>query len=215
MNSENQYNPYADTRVQGSRSSDFANPYAPLTDLQGSLAPVPGSNDVGMVNQVTIVGILQIVMGCMELFLGALLVFYAFLFSFVMPNQPGAQAPPPQVMFWVSVGLAIVAAVVLFLATLRIIAGIYSFWFRGRIIMFISLIAGFLTSLTFYCAPFSVGLGIYGLIVMMHPGVRKAYEMAKQGMVAGQIRDEFARARFAHPPATPMPMPPQTPPFSN
>jgi hypothetical protein len=145
-----------------------------------------------------VVGILQIVFGAMELLMGGLLLFYAVLFTFVMPNMknPGGELPPPEAMFWISIGLSIGGLVVVCFSILRIASGIYSFWFKKRTLMLVSLIGGMVTLFTCYCAPFSLGVGIYGLIVMLDPAVRQAYRLSAEGVPAEEIKARFARARF-------------------
>lgn len=69
------------------------NPYA-ATVPQTPYDPnaMPGSS--GLVNQVMVVGILQIVFGAMELLMGGFLLFYAVFFAVVMPNMPKAGREP-------------------------------------------------------------------------------------------------------------------------
>ncbi len=173
------------------------NPYA-ATAPQASLDPNAMPSSSGMVNQVMVVGILQIVFGAMELLMAGLLIFYAVLFAFVMPNieNRGGDAPPPEVLFWGSIGLAVGGGLVLCFSILRIVTGIYSFWFKHRTLMLISLIGGMITIFTCYCGPFSLGVGIYGLIVMLDPSVRQAYRLSAEGVPAEEIKARFARARF-------------------
>lgn len=173
------------------------NPYAaPSTQTPFDPNALPYST--GMVNQVMVVGILQIVFGAMELLMSGLLLFYAVLFAFVLPNMDNAgnEAPPPEVMFWGSIGLGLAGGVVLVFSILRIVSGIYSFWFKRRTLMFVSLIGGMVTVLTCYCSLFSLGVGIYGLIVMLDPAVKHAYRMAEEGVPAEEIKARFARARY-------------------
>jgi hypothetical protein len=173
------------------------NPYAAATQpvaFDPNALPVSS----GMVNQVTVVGILQIVVGAMELLMGAFLLFYAGIFGFVMPNidDNNADLPPPEAMFWISIGLAVGGLIVSVFAVLRIVTGINSFWFKQRTMMLVSLIGGMVTVLTCYCSLFSVGVGIYGLIVMLDPAVKMAYQMSAEGVPAEEIKARFARARF-------------------
>ena len=179
-------------------SSNFPNnPYAPKEVIANPVSgPMPHENR--MVGHLMAVGILQIVFGCLELLMGLLLGFYAVLFSTVLPNmnQPGQAPMDPQVGFWVAVGCGIGAALVTGFALLRIGSGIGSFWFRGRVWMLVSLIGGMITALTCYCAPFSIGVGVYGIIVLLSPAVRRAYEMRAAGMSPDDIKAQFARAQF-------------------
>jgi hypothetical protein len=67
----------------------------------------------------------------------------------------------------------------------------YSGWklykFQSRTLAIVSLSAGLATMLTCYCAPTSIGLMIYGLIVLMNDSVRQAFDLAKQGNSPDQI----------------------------
>ncbi len=86
----------------------FKNPYA-VSESQTATQPNPVFQGGGMVNQLPIVGILQIVVGVFELLMAAFLLFYSVLFGVVMPNfdDPGQQPPPPEVMFAMAIGFAL------------------------------------------------------------------------------------------------------------
>jgi hypothetical protein len=64
---------------------------------------------------------------------------------------------------------------------LQIFAGIKVFKFQSRTLGIVSLFSGLATMLTCYCAPTSVALLIYGLIVLLNNSVSQAFELAKQG----------------------------------
>lgn len=180
-------------------SDQSANPYAAAT-IQSTNNPngLPMPTGGGLVNHVMVVGILQIVFGVMELVMGALLIFYAFVFSMILPNMKngGAAPPPPEMIFWMSLGCGVGGGVVLLFSFLRIWSGINCFWFKNRTLTLISLIGGLVTSLTCYCAPFSIGIGVYGMIVMFDFAVKQAYQLSAEGVSAEEIRGRFARARY-------------------
>ena len=44
-----------------------------------------------------------------------------------------------------------------------------------------------------YCLPTAIGLFIYGLIVLLNPSVKRAFEMGEQGYSANKIQNHFAR----------------------
>ncbi|MDZ4848570.1 MAG: hypothetical protein SGI77_04700 [Pirellulaceae bacterium] len=181
---------------QDQPNNPYANPFA-AKDVVADYVPGPLPQQNGMISHVMVIGILQIVLGCLELFMGAVLIFYAVFFTAILPNMKNqSPPPPPEMMFWMSIGFGVGGVIVAIFSLLRILSGITSFRFRGRTLMITSLIGGMITSLTCYCAPFSIGLGVYGLIVMMHPGVIKAYEMGTSGMAASEIKTRFARAQF-------------------
>ncbi len=178
-------------------SDQAANPYS-STVTQVAHGPQRSPVYSGLVNHVVIVGILQIVFGIMELVMGGLLVFYAFLFSVILPgmNNGAAPPPPPEMIFWLSIGFGLGGSIVLLFSILRIITGIMCFWFKNRTLMLFSLIGGLVTALTCYCSPFSIGIGVYGMVVMFDAAVRQAYQLSAEGVSAEEIRARFARARY-------------------
>ncbi|MCY2984767.1 MAG: hypothetical protein NTY15_14180 [Planctomycetota bacterium] len=178
-------------------SDQPANPYlATATQVAHGAQRSPVYS--GLVNQVAIVGILQIVFGLMELAMGVFLVFYAFLFSVIMPgmNNGAAAPPPPELIFGLSIGFGIGGSIVLLFSILRVITGILCFWFKNRTLTLVSLIGGLVTSLTCYCSPFSIGIGVYGMVVMFDAAVRHAYQLSAEGVSAEEVRARFARARY-------------------
>ena len=177
------------------------NPYAAnaqsVTDTSAyeftAAAPVPA----GMVGHVTAVGILQIVLGCLELFVAAMWLVVGLLMPQInkLPtDQPGGPDPKSALMFLIFFSIG--AAVLSLFAIMRIGSGIGSFYFRGRLWMIVSLIGGLLSAFTCYCAPFSVALGIYGLVVMFNSQVVTAYKMGKQGVPASEIKRQLLYANY-------------------
>ena len=178
-------------------SDQAANPYS-ATATQAAHRPQSSPVYGGLVNHVVIVGILQIVFGIMEFVMGVFLVFYAFLFSVILPGMSNGPAapPPPELIFGLSIGFGIGGGVVLLFSILRIITGILCFWFKNRTLTLFSLIGGLVTALTCYCSPFSIGIGVYGMVVMFDGAVRQAYQLSAEGVHAEEIRARFARARY-------------------
>ncbi len=173
------------------------NPYAAMPSSSMAESPAALVADAGMVGHMQVISILQIVFGVMELFMGGILLFYGVFFSVMAPSMNnGPSPPPPELMLAMGIGSGILGGLVFLFSILRIVAGIRSFWFAGRTMMMISLIGGMITAFTCYCAPFSIGLGIYGLVVMLNPAVKQAFKMASEGMPPEQIRAHFARARY-------------------
>ncbi len=171
--------------------SDSPNPYAVTETSVDSGNPYLA--DAGMVNQVTVVGILQIGQGVLELVMGSFLVAMGFFFATAMRMQPPeAQPPPEEFMTWMQGFYWVLGGAVALLAIMRIAAGIGCFWFRGRVWMMISLFGGLLSSFTCYCAPFSIGLCIYGLIVMFNSSVAHAFQLGSQGVPPAEIKRRFA-----------------------
>ena len=72
---------------------------------------------------------------------------------------------------------------------LRIWSGIAGFKFKRRKMAIFASVLGTTSALTTLCSIFSIGMLIYGLIIYLNRDVRRAYEMAEQGMTPDQIRD--------------------------
>jgi hypothetical protein len=183
------------------------NPYQVPEVSQPSGGPVIdaalAANGYGMMNQLTILGILQIVQGILEALMGGLLVVMAF----IMPQfaMPGPQTPSnAMVMYFITIYYGVAGGLTLFFGVLRIFAGTTSFWIKGRLLMYISLVGGLASCLTIYCTLTSIPLLIYGIIVLKHPAVKMAYQMAKKGMTAREIRDAFGYARYQRPSSAPV-----------
>lgn len=155
--------------------------------------PVPSAG-LGMVSQIRVVAILNCVQGGLELLMGALLVTMAFMVPFIFSMQPpGANAggPPPEVQSVMSGTYGVMGGAVLIAGLLRLYAGIQNFRFRGRVLGIISFSVGLFSMLGCYCAPTSIAVFVYGLIVYLNPAVKAAFEMGGQGMNGDQILAAF------------------------
>ena len=73
-------------------------------------------------------------------------------------------------------------AFVLVIGILHIVAGIRVLKYRGRGMIMATWLLGLLASITIYCAPTSIGLAIWGLIVFLNPAVKTAFKMVEDGM---------------------------------
>jgi hypothetical protein len=103
----------------------------------------------------------------------------------------GAEQPvSPETMTWILGGMyGGLAAVCLAAAVLHIWAGIRMLGYRGRTLGFIALIAGMASSITCYCAPTAIALGVYGLVALLNPEVKNAFAMRQQGYSKREIED--------------------------
>jgi hypothetical protein len=157
-----------------------------------------------MHTQVTVVAILMIVQGVLELLMGGFLVVMAIVIRPIMEDvlqrQPGG--PPPgmplmpadmakfAMVIYLAMGVAGLLA-----APLRIIAGIRNLRYRGRGLGITAMFVGLLSGLTCYCGPTSLGVLIYGLIVYFNEQTARAFEMGERGMSAAEIKDRLAQRR--------------------
>ena len=173
------------------------NPYAAPTPSAppsyGSRRP-GGEPGRGYVRQIPILGIMTIVQGALLTLMGLAGVGYGILFAVLLnsdrPNMPpGGHDGPPLAVFS-AVGF-IGGTLILTIAIMQIIAGIRTLKYRGRTFTIVTWIVGLLASLTCYCAPTSMGLAIWGLIVFMNPAVVKAFKMAESGMKQREIEDQY------------------------
>jgi hypothetical protein len=86
-------------------------------------------------------------------------------------------------------GFGLVAGALAALAgLLQIVAGIVNLGFKGRTLGLVALFSALAGSLTCYCAPTSIALAIYGLIVYFNSDVARAFELAGQGHSPNAIK---------------------------
>jgi hypothetical protein len=150
-----------------------------------------------MVPQVQVVSILMIVNGALSALMG--LLFSAVgPFLFVIINADKRGGPPPDeraILGIMSVVYLVVGLLALAAGLLNIIAGIRALNFRGRGLAIVALFFNAAPVFTFYCAPTSLGVMIYGLIVFFNGDVARAFQMAADGVPAEEIRQRFSGYR--------------------
>ena len=172
------------------------NPYAtPPRAAAADVQTYQGFSGRGLpstVQQVMVVSILQIVVGALELLVSAILAVYTGILGAMSTGAIEMPEGEEEALFV----FGIISAVTLFLglaifiaAVLRIWSGIAGFKFKRRKMAIFASVLGMTSALTMYCSVFSVGMLIYGLIIYFDRNVKRAYEMAEQGMTPDQIRD--------------------------
>ena len=167
------------------------NPYAaPAASIAPSLTQA-APNDRSMFAQILVVGILQTVVGGMELLLGGAYVAMAIVIPMSLRAASGA-APGEAFSEWM-IGLIYggIGGGAMISGCLRLASGISSFYFRNRLLMLISLVFGLVSTFTCYCALTAAPLAIYGMIVMFSPAAKRAFAMRKAGMSPTEIRRAF------------------------
>jgi hypothetical protein len=138
----------------------------------------------GLVGHVPIIAIGLIVQGALELGFALLLLFVGLMFALATDPELAKMRPMSGIMF----GLA---APALACSVLRIVAGLYNWRYRGRILGMAALGVGLLTMVTCYCAPTSIGLAVYGLIVYLNDSVIAAFALGDAGKSAVDIQTAF------------------------
>jgi hypothetical protein len=147
-------------------------------------APGVASTDRGLLDHVPIVAVLLMIQGGLEILLafcgGAFI-----LLTFFGPEKEFAAMRGLGIVF------AVIGATSLVAGVLRLVAGLLNLKFRGRRLGMVALAAGLLTLVTGYCAPSSIALAIYGLIVYFNEPVVLAFRMGDRGRTAREIRSAF------------------------
>ncbi|MEI7683894.1 MAG: hypothetical protein WCL32_02625 [Planctomycetota bacterium] len=151
-----------------------------------------------MVPQVTVIGILMIINGSLAIVMGSFLAAVGpFMFTMMKADQNrGGMAPGEEnILTGMMIGYVTVGIAVFLCGLLNVIAGIRALKFRNRTFVIVALFSNFVPLFTCYCLPTSMGLMIYGLIVMFQTDVAQAFELGSQGLSNADIQDHFYRAR--------------------
>jgi hypothetical protein len=146
--------------------------------------------------QVPIVGVLMIVNGSMTILMGLVLAAMGPLI-YTLVKMDGAQrngmGPGDEgVLTVMSAVYLILGLVVLASGILNVFGGIRARNYRSRTVVLVALFANMISIFTCYCAPTSIGMMIYGLIVIFQPDVARAFELGQQGISPDEIRREFS-----------------------
>lgn len=189
----------------------MSNPYEAPNDAvpttSGTLE-LPPPQEPGMVGQVRIVSILMMVQGGLDLLAGLGLIGMGVFMGVAMrqgilenPQMQQGNGPSPEVMAdvisWVYAGLGVV---LLIIGTLTAYAGYRNWKFKGRTLGIVAFVAGLGTIFTCYCAPTSLALCIYGMIVYLNAPVATAFRMGEEGFSGDEITMTFSRVRFEQSP---------------
>ncbi|MDA1055905.1 MAG: hypothetical protein O3C40_36430 [Planctomycetota bacterium] len=188
----------------------MSNPYeAPMGGLPAPVGgELPPPQDPGMVGQVRIVSILMMVQGSLDLLVGLGLIGLGIFMGFFMREAmmqdaqfQQANGPSPEfmanMMSGIYGGLGVVIGII---GALNIFAGYRNWRFKSRTLGIISLVAGLGTIFTCYCAPTSLALCIYGLIVYLNGPVAAAFSMGEEGYSGDEITMTFSPFRYGQTP---------------
>lgn len=146
------------------------------------------------VKQVPVIASLMIAQGVLHLILAIICVGYAFLFSnldsFLPPDEQQPEVTE-QMMSVVSIVCIVLSVAAGILSILHFVAAYFGFNYKHRVFGIATMILGLSTILTFYCAPTSIGLAVYGLIIYFNPAVVKAFQLRKSGMDKKEMLAHF------------------------
>ena len=185
MNPENSENPHA------------PNPYAVGADQNTFGAQPPASEELkrGILSQIRVVAIMLIVHGSMLLLAGIfILIMAAFMPGIIASSQQAQAAPanpngptPEQLSKFLTWGYVLVGMAVVLPGLLQLVAGIRNLYPKGRTLGIIALFSGLLSIPFCYCAPTSLGLLVYGLIIYFNPTAVRAFELGNKGVKLDQM----------------------------
>lgn len=153
-----------------------------------------------MVPQVSVIGILMIVNGSLQLLMGILYaVLGPVMFSFFsdfnrqVAAPPGQAAQMQQFVTVFSIVYVVLGAIVALAGVLNIAGGISAVRFRSRAFVITALFFNIAPLITCYCLPTSLGLMIWGLIVMFQSDVAHAFTLGASGYTADEIKERMSR----------------------
>lgn len=184
----------------------MSNPYeAPTGDMPFEMGgrSLPPPQEPGMVGQIRIVSILMMVQGALDLLAGLGLIGMGFFMAFAMkeammenPQMQQGNGAPPEIMVnmvsWFYGGLGVVIGLI---GALCIFAGYRNWQYKGRTLGIVALVAGLGTIFSCYCAPTSLALCIYGLIVYLNAPASSAFRMGEEGFTGDEIAMTFSPLR--------------------
>jgi hypothetical protein len=133
-----------------------------------------------MVGQVKVVGILMMVNGALSILMGGLYAAMGSMFVFGLPGgpPPGGGGPPPGLFAAI---YGVIGGLVLLSGLLNAVAGFRVVTFRNRVLGIIALFSNLLALFTCYCMVTGVAMMVYGLIVLFHSDVARAFDLVSRG----------------------------------
>ncbi len=132
------------------------------------------------VNHVPMLGIAMMVNGALTAGMGLYYFVFGGFFAAELSRTPGVEGPDDDLFAGVMFGaLGLIAFVHLVPGALQLWAGWRARTFRSRPLAFVALALGLVTVLGCYCAPSSLGLLVWGVIVLVHEDVRERFAAAE------------------------------------
>ncbi|MDA1230450.1 MAG: hypothetical protein O2856_06720 [Planctomycetota bacterium] len=161
----------------------------------------PAGSQRGFVHHVMALSILMIIHAAIEVLIGLGSATAAIVVPMMIrAEEAGRQgrrvnAPPmPQGLEWMLMAVyGGIGILFVLIGVIGIWAGIRMMKFRSRTMGIVALSSGLVALFGCYCIPTAIGLFIYGLIVLLNPQVRQAFDMGEQGYSTAEIQDHFSR----------------------
>lgn len=140
----------------------------------------------GLVGHVPIIASLMLVLGFCELLMALFCLFFAVVVFALPPEASGGANASLISAFYGIFGLA-AGSVGLF----RLLAGYFNLTYRKRGLGIASLAVGLITVFTGFCAPTSIALAVYGLVVYFNDSVIGAFALGDAGKKRPEIDAAF------------------------
>lgn len=140
----------------------------------------------GLVGHVPIVATLMLVLGFGELLMALFCFFFAMLMLALPLEASGGANPLLIAAFYGVFGLAAGAV-----GLLRLLAGYFNLTYRKRGLGIASLGIGLMTVFTGFCAPTSIAMAVYGLVVYFNDSVALAFALGDAGKTRSEIDSAF------------------------
>jgi len=134
-------------------------------------------------------GVMMIVHGCLLVLMGIFHVLSMAMVALVMQNADVSNRDEllaSGVLGMTAGWMLLVAALHAVPGVLQVVAGVKVRRQRGRVVAFIALGSAMTSVLGCYCAPTSIALLIWGLVVLMSEGVPEVFEAADVGSATSQ-----------------------------
>jgi hypothetical protein len=148
-----------------------------------------------MVTQVPVIGILMIVNGSLCTLYGIMMMAMGPLIMSMGRARP-RPADAEQVMWIMTAAYVGIGIVVATAGVMNIVGGMWAMRFRSRPFVLVALISNFVTIVGCHCLPTSLGLMIWGLIVMLNPDVVEGFQLGLAGYSPDEIKDRLSRRRY-------------------
>jgi hypothetical protein len=144
--------------------------------------------DRGLIGHVPIIALLLIAQGVSEIVFG----LFGLAFTALVYWGPEKELSGMRGIGLLFAGISVPC---LSIGVLRIVAGIFNYHYRRRILGITALACGLCTLITGYCAPTAIGLAIYGLIVYVNEPVIMAFQLGDSGRPRSEIRTAYFTRR--------------------
>lgn len=186
----------------------MSNPYAvPEATPTPAAIPPEVPHYSSMVQQMPVYAILLMVHGGIVILFALGIGLMAALFPIMAAGGEGqmADAEEEMVLRAMAIAYGVAAAVLGLIGLIQLWAGWKNFLFQRRVLGFVGIGAAFLSSLNCYCALTGLPLGIWGIVLLVHPDVQQAFRMSDSGKTRDEIVNHFSAI------ASPPPSQPPTP----